>query len=77
MSESDRKYEYPDYGPECCVEGCDHNVPGLKHGYEPSTREGVACNDCWEYLDDHGHWPDESASEQSRDTETNHSGGEQ
>lgn len=53
------QYEYPDHGPECCVDGCDHRVPGLKHGYDPSTREGVACNDCWEFLDSHGHWPDD------------------
>ena len=56
---TDYDYEYPDYGPECCVDGCTHQVPGLKHGYEPSTREGVACNDCWGHLDENGHWPDD------------------
>jgi len=55
-----RDHEYPEHGPECCVDGCDHNVPGLKHGYGPSTREGVACNHCWDVLDTHGHWPDET-----------------
>jgi len=55
----ERDHDYPDAGPECCVDGCDHRVPGLKHGYEPSTREGIACNHCWDFVDAHGHWPDE------------------
>jgi len=57
---SDRDHNYPDIGPVCCVDGCGHRVAGLKDGYEPTTREGVACNHCWDFLDTHGHWPDET-----------------
>jgi len=60
MSDSTSEYDYPDIGETCCVEGCNHSVPGLRYGYEPSTREGIACNDCWDYLDANGHWPDET-----------------
>ena len=56
-----REHEYPDVGPECCVEGCEHHVAGVADGYEPSTREGVACNHCWDFLDEHGHWRDDRA----------------
>ena len=53
------EYGYPDVGPECCVDGCDHQIAGLAHGYEAPAREGVACNDCWDFHNDHGHWPDD------------------
>jgi hypothetical protein len=45
--------------PVCCIEGCETEVPGLGDGCEASSRDGVACNDCWAFHDRHGHWPDE------------------
>lgn len=45
--------------PVCCVEGCETEVPGLHDGIEVSRRDGVACMDCWEFLERHAHLPDE------------------
>lgn len=47
--------------PVCCVDDCETEVPGLMDGWEPHNRDGVACNDCWDYYDRHHHWRDEAA----------------
>jgi len=68
--DTDNNYTYPDHGPECCIDGCSNCAPGLKHGFAPSEREGVACNDCWDDYNTHGHWPDEDCA---LCADTNHS----
>lgn len=45
--------------PVCCIDGCETEVPGLLDGWDASSRDGVACNDCWDYYRRHRHWPDE------------------
>lgn len=45
----------------CIVDTCTTDIIGLEDGWTPSNRDGPACNDCWEYYRDHGHWPDEDA----------------
>lgn len=43
--------------PECCIEGCESQVRGLQDGWEMSR--GLCCQDCIDYNEEHGHWPDE------------------
>lgn len=43
--------------PVCDVDGCGAGVPGLNDGYE--FDRGVVCNECTEYRNRHGHYPDE------------------
>lgn len=43
----------------CCIDECDSKIVGLNDGWEPSSRDGVVCSDCWNFNRDHGHWPDE------------------
>lgn len=45
--------------PICVIGGCETEVPGLDDGIKTASRGGVACMDCWDYHDRHGHWPDE------------------
>lgn len=45
--------------PVCCVDDCTTEVPGLHDGWDVSTRDGVACHDCWAFYRRHGHWPDD------------------
>lgn len=53
---------YPDTGPTCAIEDCPNRVPGLIHGWEPYSRDGAVCNDCWEVWEEHGHFPDDSCA---------------
>ena len=43
----------------CDVESCDNRIVGLDDGWEYSR--GTVCQDCIDYQDRHGHWPDEDA----------------
>ena len=44
-------------GVECNVDGCETHVVGLDDGWEMDR--GTVCQDCIDYRDRHGHWPDE------------------
>ena len=44
-------------GIECDVDGCETHVVGLDDGWEMDR--GTVCQDCIDYRDRHGHWPDE------------------
>jgi hypothetical protein len=46
-------------GVECDVDGCNTNVVGLEDGWE--FDRGTVCQECIDYHDRHGHWPDEDA----------------
>jgi len=45
--------------PTCCIDGCDTPVPGLGDGLDLPDREGIVCNDCFEFKRRHRHYPDE------------------
>lgn len=43
----------------CAVDECDERIVGLEDGWD--LGRGTTCQDCIDYHDRHGHWPDESA----------------
>ena len=46
-----------DLGVACDVDDCETRVVGIEDGWEVSR--GTVCQDCLDYRDRHGHWPDE------------------
>jgi len=44
-------------GVKCDVAGCEGRVVGMDDGWEYDR--GVVCQDCIDYNQRHGHWPDE------------------
>lgn len=54
-----RDDEQESLGVRCDVDGCDADVVGLDDGWEYDR--GTVCQDCIDYQDRHGHWPDEDS----------------
>jgi len=46
-------------GTLCDVDSCENRIVGLDDGWEFSR--GTVCQDCIDYQDRHGHWPDDDA----------------
>jgi len=59
VSDDDRDHSDVDVSLTCTVDGCETEVIGLDDGWE--FDRGTVCQDCIDYLNRHGHWPDEDA----------------
>ena len=46
-------------GVKCDVDDCANRIVGLDDGWEFSR--GTVCQECIDYYDRHGHWPDKEA----------------
>lgn len=57
VAEDRRDDEQEPLGTPCSVNGCDGRIVGLDDGWE--FNRGVCCQDCIDFQDRHGHWPDD------------------